>query len=345
MLRGSFHTAKDLLAGALESTGLLWRQVDRRLRGRVLVLMYHRVLPLQDRDSFSAPGIIVTPETFDRHLGWIRAHLHPMTPTEFGEVQQSRRPLPERACLVTFDDGWQDNFTHALPALQRHDVPALLFTATGFIGTRDCFWQERLGRLLYTAWQAGSRGSTVLERAGVESALKQDSPIAREHIRDAVNLYKSRSPEQIESLLRQFERMLQGIGVGLPSDFGDDGFLSWSELETLTASSLVTVGSHAVSHSSLPRLAPDARRFELSQSRAELEEQLDCKVDWFAYPNGDHDADSAADVRASGYRGAFTTEDGPVAPGDDAFALRRVNMHEGATRTLGRFLARLTGTL
>jgi peptidoglycan/xylan/chitin deacetylase (PgdA/CDA1 family) len=333
------------VTGSLATTGLLWRQVDRRLRGKVLVLTYHRVLPDEDRDSFSAPGIIVTPETFDRHLGWIRSYLHPLTPEEFCTVLNGERVSPRRACLVTFDDGWHDNLTHALPALTRHDVPALLFAATGFIGTSRCFWQERLSRLLYFAWRAGSRGGGLLELASAPTTPSVPDSVARRTIRDAVTRLKTLSQWEIDSKLQHIEQGLTKLGVALPTNFGDDRFLSWTDLKQLVASRCVTVGSHGVSHVPLPRLPVDLAQTELSQSRAVLKTQLSREIDWFAYPNGDYDAESMTLVRAAGFRGAFTTANGPVSPGQDAFSLRRVNMHEGSTRTLGRFLSRISGVL
>jgi len=342
MWRGIISGAKDLVTGSLATTGLLWRQLDRRLHGKVLVLTYHRVLPEKNRDSFSAPGIIVTPETFDQHLAWIRSHLHPLTAEEFGRVFDGTRAPPRRACLVTFDDGWHDNLTHALPALKHHDVQALLFAATGFIGTSRCFWQERLSRLLYVAWSSG-RGLALLAQASASMVQDVSEPVARRAIRDAVTRQKILSPREIDSRLQQVEQGLLGLGIAAPTNFGDDCFMSWADLQQLVTSRCFTVGSHGVSHSPLPRLSSDLARSELAQSRTVLRTQLDRDIDWFAYPNGDHDAASIELVRAAGYRGAFTTEDGPIAPGHDAFSLRRVNMHEGSTRTYGRFLSRISG--
>lgn len=251
-----FSTAKDVLAGTLEASGLLWRRLDQALDGRVLVLMYHRVLPQQDRDSFSSPGIIVTPETFDRHLGWIRSHFQPLSSHEFGAVIYGGRKPPKRACLITFDDGWWDNLSLGLPALERHGVPAILFATTGFVGTPKCFWQERLGRLLNAAWQVGPSGTAVLRLVGAESAQHLNESRARTVIFDAIQRLKALSPLEIESRLATVEMSLSNLQIELPSNYGDDRFLSWPQLQQMAASRLVTIGSHAVSHAPLPRLPP-----------------------------------------------------------------------------------------
>ena len=343
--RNALSVAKDQFASALLSSGFLWRQVDRHLDGKVLVLTYHRVLPESRRDSFSAPGIIVTPETFDRHMSWIRSHFHPLTPAEFGQVLAGAKTPPRRSCLITFDDGWYDNLVHALPILERHRVPALLFAATGFIGTSRCFWQEQLARLLYVTWQNGVRGDQLLNTALVQLPAGISNADARSRVREAVSRLKREPTGRVQQLLLEFEGRLREIGVDPPKGFGEDRFLTWRELGELAASPMITIGSHAVSHTPLPRLPSKDISAELVQSRAMLQSRLDCGVDWFAYPNGDHDAASIDAVRASGYRGAFTTISGPVVLGQCHFSLPRVNVHEGSTRTLGRFLGRASGLL
>lgn len=343
--RSLISSGKDLLARTLEASGVLWRQLDHVLDGHVAVLMYHRVLPEPGRDSFSSPGIIVTPETFDRHLGWIRTHLQPLTADEFGAIIDGARPAPRRGCLVTFDDGWYDNLAFALPALVRHQVPAIVFAATDFVGTTNCFWQERLARLLHAAWRKGPAAAHLMRRADAGSAQGLAEPQARIAIRDAITRLKALQPAEIATLCKMLEEGLSELTVSLPAGYGDDRFLSWSELGKLAESGLVTVGSHSTTHVPLTKLKPAEIAAELATSRERLQSRLSRKVEWFAYPNGDHDATSVDLVREGGYRGAFTTLDGPTAVNGDRFTLRRINIHESATRTLGRFFSRIAGVL
>jgi peptidoglycan/xylan/chitin deacetylase (PgdA/CDA1 family) len=244
---------------------------------------------------------------------------------------------------VTFDDGWFDNLAYALPILDRHGVPALLFAATGYVGTTRCFWQERLGRMLHAAWQAGPAGTEICRSAGAETTPGSAERHARRSILAAVARCKRLQPAEIDTLLAGIAAQLTGLGKHAPGSCGDDRFLSWPELKALAEHPLITVGSHAVSHVPLPRMTTDAIAEELVQSRERLQDEIGRQVEWFAYPNGDHDSRSADLVRAAGYRGAFTTVDGPADPQQGAFTIQRVNVHEGATRTLSRFLCRTAG--
>src|SRR6201999_329515 len=108
-------------AATLYYSGALWLYAAVKLRGKAVVLMYHRVLP-SGADSFSHAGIVVTPQTFERHMRFFARHFRLLDLAGFRkELDGGFGP---RACLVTFDDGWQDNHRHALPVLRRHRVPA-----------------------------------------------------------------------------------------------------------------------------------------------------------------------------------------------------------------------------
>ncbi len=98
----------------------------------VTVILYHRVSD-ELRDSLTV-GI----EQFERQMRMIREHCHPLSIEEVLRGEFPRRPAKPLVC-VTFDDGYKDNFTTAVPALQRHQIPAAFFVSTGLIGTARQF--------------------------------------------------------------------------------------------------------------------------------------------------------------------------------------------------------------
>jgi hypothetical protein len=199
--------------------------------------------------------------------------------------------------------------------------------------------------MLFAAWQAGPRTRKLLELASAECTASLQSSAARPAIRNCVTELKGSSPDDIRDLLGQITAGLAEGGVAAPTDFGDDRFLTWPELAQLAESGCITIGSHAMSHVPMPQLSPEAQASEIETSRVTLETRLGSPVEWFAYPNGNHDLSSMTLVREAGFRAAFSTRDGPVVPGQDRFALSRINMHEGAAPTESRFLCRVAGLL
>jgi peptidoglycan/xylan/chitin deacetylase (PgdA/CDA1 family) len=71
-------------------------------------------------------------DQFDRILGWLGRWFHVM-PLQEAAPRLGNGTLPPRAACLTFDDGYADNFTHALPALTRHGLHATFFIATGVL--------------------------------------------------------------------------------------------------------------------------------------------------------------------------------------------------------------------
>jgi peptidoglycan/xylan/chitin deacetylase (PgdA/CDA1 family) len=119
--------------------------------------------------------------------------------------------------------------------------------------------------------------------------------------------------------------------------------MTWSEVSMLAASSVVTIGSHAHTHTPMPKLSAAEIAQELSESRCIIESRLGVAPLWFAYPNGDHHDVSHQAVAAADYRMAVTTETGLVATGDDPMQVRRINIHDQAAPTPARLLCRIAG--
>jgi peptidoglycan/xylan/chitin deacetylase (PgdA/CDA1 family) len=337
------NTIKRLLTGTLYYTGLVWALLDLRLRRRLLVLTYHRVLPPAAwARSFSADGIIVTPETFERHMRLLRRKFDVLTPDEFAAVLEGRRTWPKRGCLVTFDDGWWDNLEFAAPVLARNQVPALLFVATDYIGTERVFWQERMSNLLDLARSRGASARPVLQGLGAAHLLEAPDDQVRVQIRKVIDGLKLCPAEQLSAKLSAITSFLQYVeGVAQPA--ATDRFMTWSDVAALTRSSPVTIGSHGCSHVPFTRLASDKLARELQDSRLRIRAETGLEVADLAYPNGDCDDTVAGQTRTAGYRLAFSTQRGYVARGDDLHRLRRINIHEHGTSTDASFVARLAG--
>jgi peptidoglycan/xylan/chitin deacetylase (PgdA/CDA1 family) len=333
---------RSLIAAALYYSGFLWLYAAYKLRGKAVVLMYHRVLP-RDSDTFSHAGIVVTPETFEMHMQFIARHFRILDMAGFrGELSGQR--FSKRACLVTFDDGWQDNHCHALPTLAKHRVPATIFLATEYIGSDKTFWQERLTRLLFRATRIAGLGDDVLAGLDGAHARALDDGAARGWARDKVTYWKRRGElDTVERVLRELER--QCAARGEATALGEDRFMSWDEVHELRATGLVAIGSHTHSHTILPAIGYDGAKAEFEKSLEVLRERGLPRPRECAYPNGIVDDAVARAAADAGFDVGFATRNQLVAHGDDRLRLRRINIHEQATRTAPELLCLITGVL
>jgi hypothetical protein len=145
---------------------------------RLWILMYHRILPASDpRFASEEPGMIVTPETFEMQLSVVNSLFTVVDLADWVAKKQRGGALPDKACAITFDDGWADNVEYALPLLEKTNTPATIFVVPEMIGTQRKFWPNRLGELIAQAgsdWQytpAFSWINQCLSNAGIHGAL------------------------------------------------------------------------------------------------------------------------------------------------------------------------------
>lgn len=328
------------LAGALYYSGLLWLVAEFRLRGKAAVLMYHRVLP-SGADTFSHLGIIITPRTFAAHVRFLKRHFRLLTPDQFRR-ELSDTGFGRRTCLVTFDDGWQDNHRYALPILKQHGVPAVIFVATAFIGQSTTFWQERLTRLLFRASRSSALGTDVLQEHGLLDTRALDDEHAELRMRDFVTTLKQRETSLVDRLIERLEADARRAGQD-PLHLGEDRFLDWQEVRELHESGLVTIGSHAHSHTPLPRLGYAGAKLELARSQQELRDHGIPATPICAYPNGNVDDAVASAALDAGITLGFATGHGRVNERDDPMRLRRINVHDRSSATPAEFLCLILG--
>src|SRR5690606_17418205 len=114
--------------------------------------MFHRVLdPRDPRWQSCDPDYTMSTGLLAHSLAFFKRHYNVVSLGQVLAARRGQEPLPSRALLITFDDGWADNAEFALPELQRAGVPALLFVVADVVGQRQPFFQEQL----VSAWRRG----------------------------------------------------------------------------------------------------------------------------------------------------------------------------------------------
>jgi peptidoglycan/xylan/chitin deacetylase (PgdA/CDA1 family) len=317
-----------------------------RLRHRAVVLMYHRVLTEeQRRQTGSHAGIVVTRETFDRQMAFLSRRFTVLSLQEFADRMDRRLPFPNSSCLITFDDGWLDNFENAFPILRAYGLPALVFLPVNFVGSDRRFWRESLTLLLVRVLAEVRREPgrylefrAILDRVGLAGLLETKDEDPRSLLSDALEPLKCAAPAVVESLIAQLS---SALGTGL-DHAGTDRFMNWTQVETMSRQG-VMFGGHGAEHRLLSQLPDGEAEAEVAKARDVLQERLAPSIPTFSYPNGSWTPAVAETVQRAGFRLAFTTDTGIVSVADDPYTLRRVNINEDVTRTVPMFAARVLG--
>lgn len=325
------HIAKTLLAWAVMSAGLLL--VHRLRRPHVLVLAYHRVTPDDAMQRAAVyPAMHVSTSTFAAQLAALRRLYRVVPVTELRGVLAREAPLREHLAVVTFDDGYRDNYRHALPILAAQGVPATFFLSMGFVDRGEPFWFDRLAAAA-RAWDADPVRRAPAARALPEplvSALAARGTLA-ERLRNAAAYLKTIANAEREAAVRTLETCLGGH---LDADAAP---LVWDEVRALRGAGM-QLGAHGVRHAILTRMEPQDAAVEIRASLDLLARRVGAPVRAFAYPNGDADEEVARLAAAAGVDIAFTMQAQSVRPGDDLLRLGRRNVCEDSSRgAFGRF--------
>ena len=197
-----------------------------------MILCYHRVGEGHD-DPFR---LSVTPENFAAHLDEITRHCEPSTLDELD--LPSRRPR----VIVTFDDGYADNLTNALPIAEAKGVPITVFVTSGLLGGQEGFWWDRLGTLLR------ARPPQVRE-VRIPTA---DGPVHRPWVvgqpsRDLQAVRHHLLPLPVTEIHRVLDAVADQWGTCRFTP-PDARTLTASELGQLANSDVVTIGAHTTDH-------------------------------------------------------------------------------------------------
>jgi peptidoglycan/xylan/chitin deacetylase (PgdA/CDA1 family) len=285
-----------------------------------LILCYHRVAEGVE-DPFK---LCVRPDHFAAHLQEATRRREPSTLADLSTP--SRRPR----VVVTFDDGYRDNLTEALPIARSMGVPITVFVTSGAVDRSVGFWWDRLATLLR------SRPTGVREVHLTRGEEAVSVPVGGSGYRsDLAEVHRHLVDRPVDEIERELEAMAEGWSVEAAAP-PDARTLTRQELVRLSEAEMVTVGAHTVDHVRLAGRPRHEQVRSIVDSKRSLEELLGRRVSHFAYPFGradDFDDESVAAVRSAQFDTACTTIAGTARPATDPHRLpRRMVMDWGRAR-------------
>ncbi len=299
-------------------------EVKRWLQERVAILCYHRVLPRKKMgDVLSSPWLIVFRDSFERQMVYLKRHSNVMPLSACLALLASGAKLPPKATVVTFDDGWEDNYLYAFPILRRHRIPATFFLTTGFIGADKVFWPEKVTFYLRKLRKENPGSKETLESLSI--LPETDFPLLTTSDPDRwIEYLKMVSAATRRTILEELARRVPEMNA---SQLHANRLMSWDQAREMLESGM-EFGAHGHSHRLLTDLSPDEIEEEVRRSKITIEAHLNIPIDTFAYPNGNYDDEIIGILRKEGYRAALTVDKGLTSRRLDPFLLKRLCMDE-----------------
>lgn len=323
-------SVRDLKRMVRDAAARLRMRRDALLGGDCLVLLYHRVADL----ATDPQQLAVSPARFDAQLTWLKRHRRVLTPDEFDAHLGGRKRFPRRSALITFDDGYADNHSHARPIMERHGLQGIFYISAGYIGTGREYWWDELERLLLL--NPALPQELLLERHGIRVHWKldrrPDADAMRPHYEALLVALRSLPSAARDALLQELR-----VVTGSPAARATHLPMSEAELKAFAASPAVAIGAHTLLHCSLAAQPPDEQRHEIIGSRQRLEAMLGRPVYRFAYPFGtvhDYNAVSIRICEEAGFRHAAANRAGIVHRGSPRYAFPRVLVRDWSPEEL-----------
>ena len=295
-------------------------------RARLSIVIFHRVHAVRD-DLFPDE---VDASDFRTRIDWLRRWFN-ILPLESAVLALAQGKLPERALCVTFDDGYADNATVALPILRDLGVHATFFVATSFLdGGR--MWNDTV----IEAVRAASGSALDLSAAGLGVHSIGTAHERRIAVERLIRKLKYAPLERREHLAAE---VASAAETELPSDL----MMSSLQLRMVAAAGM-TIGAHTRTHPILASVGDATAAREIDSGREEIRGIVRQPVTLFAYPNGKPDVDyrraHVQMVRRTGFVAAVTTSPGAAHMQDDLHELPRFSPWDRSPFRYGMRLAR-----
>ena len=328
---------RRVLVRGLQSEALN-RPIHLANANRLTVLCYHGVVEKRLDPQHLQFRTTVSTSDFAEQLQWLPRWFTPVTVAAVRDRLLGRAPLPRHPLLVTFDDGYRNNFTLAAPLLRKYGVPAAFFVSTGYIGTDRLYWYDEL-KLRLLAWPRRD----IRFPGQSESQLWPDEPRDRRDLAQRISTACKTIPN--DARLEYTDYVRRETPEWRIDAAGREAIrpMNWDEVRSLSDQGF-EIGSHTVDHPILSQLDAEALRRELRGSKSRIEEITGKPCFAIAYPNGtmrDISPAVVAETEAAGYELGFIMDERLHRPDGNRFLISRVSAVGHAS--LGAMRMRVSG--
>ena len=297
-------------------------------RREIAILMIHGVTVDQDGFTWKPLRPQLSCSKLEEYLKILSKRYRFISLIDAVEMLQGKKPLQPYSMVLTFDDGYRNNLTHALPILRRFNAPATFFLPTGFINKPRPFWFDRLDYVIQHTHENDNEVNIGSFRMRLDNSSREKLSKSYEKFRRVAKEQHMSDIEFVRQMEQLAARLEKKTGRAL-SDIhevdNNSAVMTWEQIKE-SSDDDVSIGSHTVDHIRLDLVDTETARDQLVRSKRDIETHIVKPCLCLAYPNGDYSEQMIKIAKECGYHCCVTTDEGINRQGDDVFKLRRINL-------------------
>lgn len=299
------------------------------------VLGYHRVVDITAPD-FDHYQMGIHPAEFANQMAYVAKHFNVIDLMTLHKSIKHQEPLPPHPLLITFDDGYRDNYLNAYPILKANKLPAVFFLITDWLDKPTLPWWDECAYYFH---------HSRLEEVTLPLLGKQT--ISSKQERDRVLEQLLGELKTLPEVKRQAQmpQLSEALELDPPSP-NASLFMSWEQARELVANGHACQ-PHTMNHPILTRIPQEEMRRQLEGSRKRIISETGQDVVALAYPNGqasDYNQATQETLADLGYSMAFTMRQGPILAQKASHKPYEIPRISGQRRdTLATFILKVNG--
>jgi peptidoglycan/xylan/chitin deacetylase (PgdA/CDA1 family) len=247
------------------------------LKNTLTVLNYHRIDdPTASTFNTLKSNVSATPSEFEKQMQYVQKIFNIITCQQLADYITKHTPLPPRSAIITFDDGYLDNFSHAYPILRNLKIPAVIFLATDYIENNKPFYWDYAAYCFSQTKLTHAHFPIIGERAWANT--KEKDSILHEWVEALKKIQEQEKNTAIHSIATTLK-------ISVPTNAFQGLHLTWQQVREMHKNG-IEFGAHTASHPILTRIPLNQAQDEILNSKKKIEQQIGAPVICFAYPNG-----------------------------------------------------------
>jgi peptidoglycan/xylan/chitin deacetylase (PgdA/CDA1 family) len=309
------------------------KKIINKFYNKAIILAYHRVAAID-----SDPQLLcVSPQNFEEHMKLFLDKYRILSLNDLNQAIKNKK-IPNKSIVITFDDGYVDNFLNAIPILNKLKIAATIFVTTGYVDKDEELWWDELERIFLLSSFLPNKLSLNLMGKNYSWIIKDNKS---ENFDASWNVCKKTRPDSrffaycdLHKLIRPLsvERRLDVLNFlkdwSGAEDLGRDIYrvVKTDELKSIKNNYLIDIGSHTVNHCVLSTQDLACKKNEIVQSKKDLEMILGRQINNFSYPFGgkmDFDQHDIEFIKEAGYESAVANFSGIIYKNANRYALPR----------------------